>query len=181
MQDDVTESADNPENSSSNLLRSSKELVVGDAVAAIILTEDGRYLLQLRDDIESIWYPDHWGCFGGAVDEGEAPLSALRRELYEEIEFEPHEIVYFTRFDFDLTEFGMRRFYRAFYVISMTSADRARLVLHEGQAVEAFSGERIIKNLRMTPYDAFALYLHYDRNRIGNLWGKDGSLQIPPS
>ena len=35
----------------------------GDAVAAIIVDEDGRYLMQLRDDIPRIFYPGHWGCF----------------------------------------------------------------------------------------------------------------------
>ena len=81
---------------------SSARLTGSDAVAAIIVLEDGRYLLQHRDDIPQIWYPDHWGCFGGAVDEGEDPITALKRELHEEIEFRPREIAYFSRFDFDL-------------------------------------------------------------------------------
>ena len=61
-------------------------LSVGDACAAIILLEDGRYLLQLRDDIESIWYPGHWGCFGGAVGLGAcfALLLNALRELWSE-------------------------------------------------------------------------------------------------
>lgn len=145
-------------------------LTGSDAVAAIILTEDGRYLLQHRDDIPQIWFPDHWGCFGGAVDAGEDPVAALKRELYEEIEFVPKEIAYFTRFDFDLTELGMDRYYRIYYVMPMTAAEQNRLVLHEGRAVQAFTGEEILYKLRLTPYDAFALFLHYARNRIGNGW-----------
>lgn len=145
-------------------------LTGSDAVAAIILTEDGRYLLQHRDDIPQIWFPDHWGCFGGAVDAGEDPVAALKRELYEEIEFKPKEIAYFTRFDFDLAELGMDRYYRIYYVMPMTAAEQNRLVLHEGRAVQAFTGEEILHKLRLTPYDAFALFLHYARNRIGNGW-----------
>ena len=57
-----------------------------DAVAAIITVEDGRYLMQLRDDIPRIFYPGHWGCFGGAVGSGEDGLVALQRELAEELE-----------------------------------------------------------------------------------------------
>lgn len=143
-------------------------LTGSDAVAAIILTEDGRYLLQHRDDIPQIWFPDHWGCFGGAVDGGEDPVAALKRELYEEIEFEPEEILYFTRFDFDLTKLGLERYYRIYYMMSMTSSERKRLVLHEGSGVQAFTGEEILYKLRVTPYDAFALFLHYARNRIGD-------------
>lgn len=143
-------------------------LTGSDAVAAIILTEDGCYLLQHRDDIPEIWFPDHWGCFGGAVDAGEDPIAALKRELYEEIEFKPKEIAYFTRFDFDLAELGMARYYRIYYVMPMTRAEQERLILHEGRAVQAFTDEEILHKLRVTPYDAFALYLHHARNRIGN-------------
>ena len=58
------------------------------AVAALITVEDGRYLMQLRDDIPRIFYPGHWGCFGGAVGPGESGLIALRRELEEELEMQ---------------------------------------------------------------------------------------------
>ena len=145
----------------------STKLTACDAVAALIVLDNGHYLLQHRDNVPDIWYPGHWGCFGGAVDEGEDPLSALHRELYEEIEFKPQKVAYFTRFDFDLTEIGMRRFYRIFYVIPMTADDRTRIILHEGQAVDAFSGETIISKLKVTPYDAFALFLHIAQGRLG--------------
>lgn len=46
---------------------------------------DGRWLLQLRDDIEGILYPGQWALFGGHLDPGETPEAALRRELEEEI------------------------------------------------------------------------------------------------
>ena len=45
---------------------------------------DGRWLLQLRDDIEGILYPGQWALFGGHLDPGETPEAALRRELEEE-------------------------------------------------------------------------------------------------
>ena len=87
-------------------------LPIGDATAAIILLEDGRYLLQLRDNIESIWYPGHWGCFGGGVDPGEDPVRALRRELREELSFEFTEARFFTELEFDLAGLGLDRYYR---------------------------------------------------------------------
>ena len=46
---------------------------------------DGRWLLQLRDDIEGILYPGQWALFGGHLDPGETPEVALKRELEEEI------------------------------------------------------------------------------------------------
>jgi 8-oxo-dGTP pyrophosphatase MutT (NUDIX family) len=126
-------------------------------------------LLQHRDNIPGIWYPDHWGCFGGAVDDGEEPFQALIRELEEEIELKVHEAAYFTRFEFDLTEIGRRHYYRMYYVVTMTGADLVHIRLHEGKAVRAFSGEEILKELRVTPYDAFALFLHYARHGLSDV------------
>ena len=50
---------------------------LGNATAAILVLEDGRYLLQLRDNIPEIWYPDHWGPFGGGVNPGEDEIAAM--------------------------------------------------------------------------------------------------------
>lgn len=148
-------------------------LTGSDAVAALIVLEDGRYLLQQRDDIPGIWYPGHWGCFGGAVDDGEEPLAALRRELAEELELELGEARYFTRLDFDLTELGMGRYYRIYYVVGMNTEEQTRLVLHEGRAVSAFPGDVVLRDLRVTPYDAFALFLHHARDGVGSGWVRE--------
>ncbi|MDR4493597.1 MAG: NUDIX domain-containing protein [Nitrospirales bacterium] len=141
-------------------------LPVGDAVAAIITLDDGRYVLQHRDNLPHIWYPDHWGCFGGAVQEGEEPLDALRRELVEELEFQPSRLTYFSRFDFDLDPIGLRSYYRTYYMIEMSPGERSRLVLHEGDAIEAFEGHVVFEKLLVTPYDAFALFLYHQRARL---------------
>lgn len=149
-------------------LPSSKpRLVASDAVAALIQLADGRYVMQLRDDIPNIWFPNHWGCFGGAVDLHETPEDALRRELREELEFEAPALTYFTGFDFDLQAVGAGRLYRRYYVVPMSVTEFDRIVLHEGADVQALSAQRLLNELRMTPYDAFALFLYNDRARIG--------------
>ena len=141
-------------------------LHLGDAVAAIITVGVGRYLLQHRDDMPQIWYPGHWGCFGGAVQDGEDPREALLRELKEEIEFVPMHMTYFTRFDFDLDPIGLRRYYRMYYVIDITMAERKRLVLHEGDGLEVFDARTVFEKLIVTPYDAFALFLFHYQMRL---------------
>ena len=46
---------------------------------------DGRWLLQLGDDMEGTLFPVQWALFGGHLDPGVTPEAALRRELEEEI------------------------------------------------------------------------------------------------
>ena len=59
------------------------------SVALAMLQRDGCWLLQLRDDIDTIIYPGHWGLFGGHVEAGEAPEQAVLGELEEEIGWRP--------------------------------------------------------------------------------------------
>jgi 8-oxo-dGTP pyrophosphatase MutT (NUDIX family) len=135
-------------------------LQLGNAVAAILALEDGRFLLQLRDDIPEIWYPGHWGLFGGSLDPGEDEIAALRRELREEIELElTEEARLFTRFEFDLRPIGKERYFRSYYRVPLPLAVFSELTLHEGAAMKAFSGEEAF-NLRLSPYDSFALFLY---------------------
>jgi 8-oxo-dGTP pyrophosphatase MutT (NUDIX family) len=142
------------------------KLKASDAVAGLIVLEDGRYVMQLRDAVPSIFYPDHWGCFGGAVDEGEHPVQALRRELLEELEFEVVNAKEFVRFDFDLTKLGQKKVYRIYYEIPVPAKSYARFTLREGAQIKAFSGTEILNQKRVTPYDAYAIWLHCRRKRF---------------
>ena len=55
----------------------------------------GEVLLQLRDNIPSIRFPNHWGCIGGGVERGETPEQAMLREVDEELGIAPgpHEYI----------------------------------------------------------------------------------------
>lgn len=109
-----------------------------DAVAAIITVEDGRYLMQLRDDIPRIFYPGHWGCFGGAVNPGEDDVGAMRRELAEELEMQVSAVKEFIRFNFDLRKLGQKQCYRIYYEFKVAAAEVSRFVLHEGAEMNSF-------------------------------------------
>jgi 8-oxo-dGTP diphosphatase len=61
-------------------------------VALAMLQRDGRWLMQLRDEIPTIVAPGCWGLFGGHLDPGETPEQAVRRELLEEISWQPSEL-----------------------------------------------------------------------------------------
>lgn len=141
-------------------------LTAADAVAAILVLDDGRYVMQLRDPLPGIFYPGHWGCFGGAVEAGEQPLQALIRELEEELELTVNSASEFTRFDFDLRRLGQKQVYRVYFEVTIGGATFEKLVLHEGREVRAFTGADILNEARVTPYDAFAIWLHCRRERL---------------
>jgi len=141
-------------------------LSASNAVAALVVTEDGRYLLQLRDQKPNIWYPGHWGLFGGAVDAGETPEEALCRELTEEIDYTPTTFTRFTSFTFDFGFMGQGAYYRTFYEVAIPSVRLPELVLGEGREIRAFAAEEVLALTQVVPYDAFALYLHIHRVRF---------------
>lgn len=136
-----------------------------DAVAAIITVEDGRYLMQLRDDIPGIFYPGHWGCFGGAVGRGEDASQALKRELAEELEMQATAVEEFVRLDFDLSKLGHKQCYRTYYKIAVTEAEVSNYVLHEGADMRLIAPREMF-DLHLTPYDSFALWLHFAGHRF---------------
>jgi 8-oxo-dGTP pyrophosphatase MutT (NUDIX family) len=144
-----------------NLFHVPERLSFRDAVVAVIRLEDGRYLMQLRDDKPGIFYPDHWGLFGGAVDEGEEPVEALRRELREELSLEAESVRYFTRMDFDFEQLGAAKCYRIYYEVPLASADLPALRLGEGRLMEPLHLKDILIEKRVVPYDSFAVWMHY--------------------
>lgn len=138
----------------------------GDAVAAIIVLDDGRYLLQLRDNKPGIFYPGHWGLFGGGVGSDETPVEALRRELDEELGLTVGEVRLLSRFDFDLVPMGLGKIYREFFEILLPATAIATLQLGEGEDFSAFTRDQALALPRITPYDAFALWFHANEFRL---------------
>lgn len=136
------------------------------AVAALMVLESGRYVMQLRDSLPNIFYPGHWGCFGGALDKGERAGEALIRELGEELEFVPAQYTEFMNIDFDFTKLGLAKVTRFYYEVPVREDELEKFVLHEGAAFEAVEGRDLLTKYRMTPYDAFAVWSHMNKSRF---------------
>jgi 8-oxo-dGTP pyrophosphatase MutT (NUDIX family) len=147
-------------------LGSTHPLVPSNAVAALLVLADGRYVMQLRDLKPHIFYPGHWGLFGGALDDDETEEEALRRELDEELGFVPRNASRFARLDFDLSTIGAGKVYRAVYEVAVTDHEFAAFELREGLACEALSARDILTDRPVTPYDSFAVWLHHARRRL---------------
>lgn len=57
-------------------------------VVALLPCFQDKLLLQLRDLKEGIVFPGHWGFFSGTVEKDEKPLTAAKRELFEELGYQ---------------------------------------------------------------------------------------------
>lgn len=138
------------------------------AVAALIYTEDDRYLLQLRDAIPTIFYPDHWGFFGGALETGESALDGLQRELKEElgIDVDQPAVRLFGQFTFTVEPLRFGALDRVYFEMRIDAAAVDRMRLGEGAAMELLDGRHALNNLRLVPYDGFALWLHCHRRNL---------------
>jgi 8-oxo-dGTP diphosphatase len=100
------------------------------------------YLLQLRDFNSSIIYPGHWGAFGGAIEEGESPETAIYRELTEEIGYTPKVLNFFRQAYKDQHKLNFHMFY------SEMSVSASELYLMEGKDMGMFTKDEILsKNL----------------------------------
>jgi ADP-ribose pyrophosphatase YjhB (NUDIX family) len=54
-------------------------------VKALIVDQQGQYLVQFRNNISTISFPGYWSLFCGAVENDETPINEIRRELDEEL------------------------------------------------------------------------------------------------
>ena len=140
-------------------------LTPADAAVALIVVDETRYLMQLRDQKAGIFYPGHWGLFGGGVDEGETPERALMRELAEELQLTAGIVRYFTEFTFDFGFAGLPRVLRRYFEVPVTGGAIEAVVLGEGADLRMFCAEEILSMPRIVPYDAFAIWMHAVRSR----------------
>jgi len=139
------------------------KLTPGNAVAGLIVLDDGRYVCQLRSQKSGIFYPDHWGLFGGAVDSGESAEAGLKRELREELALAIDSPEYFTEFTFDFSFRGLGHVWRRYYLVRLDNNELNRLQLGEGSELRAFTARELLTQSRVVPYDAFAIWLHATR------------------
>ena len=104
-------------------------------VAIAILYQNDKFLFQLRDDIPNIVYPGHWGLFGGHLDPGETPETAVEREVLEEIGYALPKISKFGTYN-------DAKVIRHVYYAPLT-IELERLILYEGWDMDLLKHEQI--------------------------------------
>ena len=97
--------------------------------AGSVIKQNGKYLLQLRDNKRNLPNSNKWGTFGGGIKPSETPLEAIKRELKEELNLEKIN----TKLFFKISLKGKRYF---IYKINITNQ---KLKLMEGQKIGKFS------------------------------------------
>jgi|GEM_PF-536788 len=74
------------------IINEAKEDLKKNAVA-IIVNNDNKILLLKRADDKEIWMPNKWALVGGAIEKGESPEQAVKREIQEETGLEIKDFV----------------------------------------------------------------------------------------
>lgn len=103
-----------------------------EGTTAVLVSDAGEVVLHHRDNIPTIRYPDHWSLPGGAIELGETAEEAIRRELLEEMEYEPGEVELYGQILDD---------YANLINVFVGRMDRPadELRLHEGREVRLFN------------------------------------------
>jgi 8-oxo-dGTP diphosphatase len=69
---------------------------MGIRVAKVILmNNEKKFLLCLRDDKPTIPFPNHWSMLGGGAEQDETLIEALKREIKEEIDYDLNSPIIF--------------------------------------------------------------------------------------
>ena len=136
-------------------------------VGALIYTPDGRYLMQLRDDDPRVSMRGYWGLFGGSLEDGEDPRTALTRELREELSLDIEapptaftELIYSLRFASN----GIHR--KAYFAVPIEERIIDSLRLGEGQLMALHTLDQLVALPNVIPWDLFGVIMHARRKGI---------------
>lgn len=108
----------------------------------IIQNQKEDILLMLRDNKETIPFPNYWSFIGGSVEKNEAVEKALIREVQEELDYNLENYKFFKKHIWNDIEFNI------FYIHG--DYQLSDFKLGEGQEIKFFTREEI-STLKIVP------------------------------
>lgn len=106
------------------------------STGVILVNPQGQILLQQRDDKPGLPFPNCWTTFGGAIEDGETPDEAIRRELLEEIGLDL-SVKLWKRFDH--VQRNGQIIVDQYMYVGWIDLEPNQIILNEGQALGYFS------------------------------------------
>lgn len=143
------------------------------SAGVVIVSEQNRYLMQLRDDLPHVSFGGWWGLFGGAIEPGETPEEAARREVAEEIGLRVGAMSFLTSLAWDLRRQGLGIRLRHYFVTRCDEAVLEPLPVLEGAGKALMTYDAWMREPKALPLDLFALTLH-ERQTHRNTNGHKG-------
>lgn len=132
--------------------------------AALMVTSDERYLLQLRDDKPGLPLRNHWALFGGEVESGEDGRKAILREIKEELTYRARECTWFHEAIYILPRHHRRIVRKAYYVIPIRPEEVKTMVQCEGADKRLMTLTELFALPNIAPWDLSVMML-YARER----------------
>lgn len=128
--------------------------------AALLVTTDGRYLFQLRDDKHMLPLRNHWALFGGAVEPGEDGHAAILREIQEELNYTPTQCTWYHEAIYVLPRRENRVVRKVFFKIPVALRDVETMILSEGSDMRLMTIAELTGLPRIAPWDLSVVLMH---------------------
>lgn len=123
-------------------------MIMGKGAGVILIANDGRVLLQYRDE-SNRWNQDSWSEFGGQIEGSETPEEAIRREMKEELGIELADLKFFKKYNLQREKGIYRQF--VFTASLAYSLKNLKEKQKEGKDLALFSYKEL-KKLKMADY-----------------------------
>ena len=137
--------------------------------SAIIIHHKKKVLLNLRSNKKNIFYPNHWGILGGAMEKNENLKETAIREFEEETSMKilKKNLILFNIINFSFpnrpNKMVLRNYYT--YKIKNLSNFKKNFFLTEGVGSKFFDYEKIKKMKNIVPYDKLALDMFFSNTK----------------
>jgi len=111
-------------------------------VHILLVLPDGKVVLQRRDSRPKV-APNKLACFGGHVDPGEPPDTAMRRELGEETSLDAAHMDIRRIYEYDLRD-AERGGDKVHFYLYKTNISSPEFEVHEGVGAETYTIEEAL-------------------------------------